>query len=231
MARAIAHDEQGRLLPQAGHGDGDIHDHGHDDHGGEHPTSTGLNNVKVLMWTFIASECLLFGSLISTYLAVEGRTIPNTPGPELFDIPYTSVSAFFLLFSSLSMVLALAGLQAGDQRQLRIWLFVTAALGLVFLGGQYYEFSTFYFEEFWLDKNFLGSSFFLLTGFHGAHVTVGVIWLLALWLYSLRYGIAPEKSLLVEISGLYWHFVDVVWIVIFAVVYLIPYSRIEGGGH
>jgi heme/copper-type cytochrome/quinol oxidase subunit 3 len=78
-----------------------------------------------------------------------------------------------------------------------------------------------------MDTNLFGSTFFVLTGFHGAHVTVGAIWLLSLWLYSLRRGIPASKSLIVEIAGLYWHFVDVVWIVIFTVVYLIPYSLLS----
>jgi heme/copper-type cytochrome/quinol oxidase subunit 3 len=133
-----------------------------------------------------------------------------------------------LLFSSLTMVLALAGVQSGDQRQLRIWLVATAVLGMIFLGGQYYEFNTFYHHDhLWLNTNLFGSTFFVLTGFHGAHVTVGAIWLLSLWLYSLRRGIPASKSLIVEIAGLYWHFVDVVWIVIFTVVYLIPYSLLS----
>ncbi|MDP9374666.1 MAG: heme-copper oxidase subunit III [Chloroflexota bacterium] len=216
------------VLAQPQHETGGPHDHGHGDGHGEHPpTSTGLNNVKILMWTFIASEVMLFGSLISAFLAYLGREIPGreTPTAEVFNIPYTSVSAFVLLLSSLTMVLALAACQRGDQRGLRIWLVATALLGAIFIGGQYFEFTYFkLIDELWLDTNFLGSTFFLLTGFHGAHVTVGVIWLLSLWMVSLRRGIPPQKSLLVEIAGLYWHFVDVVWIIIFTVVYLIPVS-------
>jgi cytochrome c oxidase subunit 3/cytochrome o ubiquinol oxidase subunit 3 len=224
VAQAIVHGGggHGELTRQHG-GDGG------EGHGDElehaHPTSTGLNSVKMLMWTFIGSECMLFGSLIATYVADVG--FGKGPGPkQVFEIPYTSVSAFVLLISSLTMVLALAACQQGNQRQLRIWLVATAALGLVFLGGQYFEFTTFKVEKgAWLDTNFFGSTFFTLTGFHGAHVTVGAIWLLSLWLYSLRKGIPASKSLFVEVAGLYWHFVDIVWIVIFTVVYLIPTSR------
>jgi heme/copper-type cytochrome/quinol oxidase subunit 3 len=223
------------------HGQGG-HDDAHDDHGHEeHYTSMGLNSVKFLMWTFIASECMLFGTLIAAFLAYLNKKndlamrgldqlglqhVPVWTGPvphEVYDIPYTSVSAFVLLLSSLTMVLALAAAQANNQRQLRIWLVATALLGLVFLGGQFFEFTTFHNHEgIWLDVNQFGSTFFLLTGFHGAHVTVGAVWLLSLWMYSLRKGIPPSKSLMVEIAGLYWHFVDVVWIVIFTVVYLAP---------
>ena len=95
--------------------------------------------------------------------------------------------------------------------------------GLVFLGGQFYEFNTFFHEDgLSLSSNIFGSSFFVLTGFHGAHVTIGVIWLLSLFAGSLRGMLHQGNSLNVEIAGLYWHFVDVVWIVIFTVVYLIP---------
>ncbi len=226
MAHAIA-GEGGHLAEQHGHGAGDVHGGHTGAHDDAHTTTTGINHVKMLMWTFIASECMLFGTLISSYIAYVSKS-RSGPTPEVFDIPYTSVSAFVLLFSSLTMVLALAGVQSGDQRQLRIWLVATAVLGMIFLGGQYYEFNTFYHHDhLWLNTNLFGSTFFVLTGFHGAHVTVGAIWLLSLWLYSLRRGIPPQKSLIVEIAGLYWHFVDVVWIVIFTVVYLIPYSLLS----
>jgi len=198
----------------AGHGD----DHGHE----EHHASMGVNTIKLLMWTFIASECLLFGTLIAAFLAYFNHGIGPHPH-EVYDIPYTSVSAFVLLLSSLTMVLALAAAQSNDQRQLRIWLVATALLGMVFIGGQFFEFTTFKtHEHVWIDTNQFGSTFFLLTGFHGAHVTLGVVWLLSLWMYSLRRGIPPSKSMFVEVAGLYWHFVDVVWIVIFTVVYLAP---------
>jgi heme/copper-type cytochrome/quinol oxidase subunit 3 len=209
----------------AQHGGGGGQAHGHEiGPGEEHPTSTGLNSVKVLMWTFLASDCLLFGSLISTYIAYVNKSVTGPTPHEVLEIPYTSISAFVLLFSSLTMVLALAAAQSGDQRQLRIWLVATAILGMIFLGGQYFEFTTFYREGLWLPTNLFGSTFFVLTGFHGTHVTLGVIWLLSLWLLSLRKGIPASKSLIVEVAGLYWHFVDIVWIIIFTVVYLIPAS-------
>ena len=190
----ITQEGRGPLVQtERGHGGGGPHDDGHgDDHGGEHPTSTGLNNVKVLMWTFIASECLLFGSLISAFLAYLGReseAFAGTHGADLLEIPYTSVSAFVLLLSSLTMVLALAGVQAGNQRQLRIWLVATALLGLIFVGGQYFEFTAFYHEGLTLTGNMFGSSFYVLTGFHGTHVTIGIIWLMNLFFISLRVGL------------------------------------------
>ncbi len=190
---------------------------------GHPPTSTGLSNEKVAMWAFLGSECLLFGALISTYLLFRGRSAPNTITPEdVYDIPYTSVSSFVLLMSSLTMVLALAAIQRGDHRRVRIWLLTTALLGASFVAGQMYEFTVFYREGLKISSNLFGSSFFVLTGFHGAHVTLGVLMLLSLWGLSLRGRLPTSRSETVELVGLYWHFVDIVWIVIFTVVYLIP---------
>jgi heme/copper-type cytochrome/quinol oxidase subunit 3 len=190
----------------------------------EQETSTGLDNVKMAMWAFLGSECLFFGSLISTYLLYRGRVLPDSgPNPhDIYDIPYTSVSSFVLLMSSLTMVLALAAIQRGDHKGLRVWILATAMLGMVFVGGQIYEFTTFVDEGLKLSSSPAGSAFFLLTGFHGAHVTVGILMLLMVLGMSLVGRIGQADARKVELVGLYWHFVDIVWIVVFTVVYLIP---------
>jgi len=184
-------------------------------------TSMGLDSRKLAFWTFIGSECLLFGSLISTYLVYKGRSVVGPYPHEILNIPFTSVSAFVLLMSSLTMVLALAGVQRGDNRATKIWLAATALLGMTFIGGQCYEFTHFVMEGLKLQTNLFGCSFFVLTGFHGTHVTVGVIWLWTLFVQAARNKLPKEKSLDVEIAGLYWHFVDVVWIAIFTLIYLL----------
>ncbi len=192
-------------------------------HGDDHQTSTGLDNTKLAMWAFLGSECLFFGSMISTYLLYRNRVVEGPTPHEIYDIPYTSVSSFVLLMSSLTMVLALNAIQRRDQRALRSWLLATAFLGLCFIGGQIYEFTTFVEEGLTLSTSTFGSAFFVLTGFHGAHVTVGILMLLALYGLSLAGKLeAPNGSRPVEFIGLYWHFVDIVWIVIFTVVYLVP---------
>jgi heme/copper-type cytochrome/quinol oxidase subunit 3 len=189
----------------------------------EHHTSTGLDNVKLAMWAFLGSECLFFGSLISTYLLYRNRVVDGPTPHEIYDIPYTSVSSFVLLMSSLTMVLALSALQRREARAFRAWILATAFLGMVFVGGQIYEFTAFVDEGLNLSTSTFGSSFFVMTGFHGAHVTVGIFMLLALFGMSmfgrLDFEDGPRR---VELIGLYWHFVDIVWIVIFTVVYLIP---------
>src|SRR5438093_5625691 len=181
--------------------------------------------MKLAMWIFLASECMLFGALISTYVLYRGASTVWPYPDQVFDCPYTSVSSFVLLASSLTMVLALAAIQRGDDGRLRVWLLATAMLGMTFIGGQVYEFTTFVHEGLSLHKNLFGTTFFVLTGFHGAHVTVGILMLLTLFSLSMTGRIRREHSLAVELVGLYWHFVDIVWIVIFTVVYLIPTGR------
>ncbi len=188
---------------------------------GHAETATGLNTFKVGFWVFLGSETLFFGSLISTYLVYKHQSISGPYPDQVLNIPLTSVSTFVLLMSSLAMVLALAGVQRGNRRQGLFWLFMVAVLGSTFLGFQAYEFTEFYHKGLTLQTNLFGSTFFVLTGFHGAHVTVGVIWLLTLWVQGLRGELPPERSLTVEIAGLYWHFVDIVWIAIFTLIYLL----------
>ncbi len=188
----------------------------------DHLTGTGLSNNKLLMWVFLGSECLLFGGLISTYLIYRSRFAAGPAPGDIFDIPFTSVSSFVLLMSSLTMVLALSALQRGDIRNNRLWLLTTALLGSLFIGGQVYEFTTFLREGLGYTTSPFSSAFFTLTGFHGVHVSVGIVMLMSLYVSSLRGNLRRESAETVEIVGLYWHFVDVVWILIFTVIYLVP---------
>ena len=196
--------------------------HTPDQDSGHGHSSTGISNNKLAMWLFLGSECLLFGGLISTYMLYRGR-VSDGPHPEqIFDIPFTSVSSFVLLMSSLSMVLAVTSAQRRDYSRTNLWLLVTAILGATFLGGQIYEFTAFYREGLGFSTSLFSSSFYTLTGFHGVHVLVGVIMLLSTLGILKKNRATGDKAESVEIVGLYWHFVDVVWIVIFTLVYLIP---------
>ena len=187
----------------------------------EHDTNTGISNTKLAMWLFLASECLLFGGIITTYLLYKNPLSGPTP-EDVYDIPFTSTSSFVLLMSSLTMVLAVSAIERGEHQRMRIWLGATALLGATFLAGQVYEFTVFVREGLGFTTSRFSSAFYTLTGFHGVHVTVGIIMLVSLVLLSLRGKIPEHRAETVEIVGLYWHFVDVVWILIFAVVYLIP---------
>jgi heme/copper-type cytochrome/quinol oxidase subunit 3 len=193
--------------------------HAHVEHA---PTSTGQDSRKLLMWAFLASDCMFFGSLIGTYMVYKNRSLVGPYPRELFDILFTSVSAFVLLFSSLTMVLALHAIQNNNHQRFRIWMAATCFLGLVFLGGQFYEFNEFMQRGLYLDSSLFGATFYVLTGFHGTHVAIGVLWLGSLLVHSMRGKLHQQHALTVEIAGLYWHFVDIVWILIFTLVYLIP---------
>lgn len=187
-----------------------------------HGSSSGISNVKLGMWLFLGSECLLFGGLISTYMLYRGRVGQGPTPSQVFDIPFTSVSSFVLLMSSLTMVLAVSSAAKKDDRGTTLWLSVTALLGATFVGGQVYEFTAFKSEGLGFGTSLFSSSFYTLTGFHGVHVTVGIIMLMAMVGILQRSEIPGNKAETVEMIGLYWHFVDIVWIVIFTLIYLIP---------
>src|SRR6476660_3621129 len=173
-------------------------------------TATGTTNTKLAMWIFLSSECLFFGAFIATYLLYRGRSVKGPTPKDVYNIPFTSVTSFILLMSSLTMVLALAAIQRGDHRRFRIWIAATALFGLTFIGGQIYEFTEFYRKGLALKTSVFGSSFFVLTGIHGLHVTVGIIWLLTLWGMSMQNRLGVQHSEKIEVAGLYWHFVDIV---------------------
>ena len=212
-----------------------------------HYTTTGLDNRKVAIWMFIGSECMLFASLISTYLIYKGKSLVG-PLPHqawtnpqtgqtfkaILNIPVTSISTFVLLMSSFAMVMALAAIENRKkprpanpgfwwkvENSSKLWLLMTCIMGATFLGFQAYEFTSFVHEGLTIRRNLFGSSFFTLTGFHGAHVTAGVIWLGTLLAIDMKRGLQPKDAVWVDIAALYWHFVDVVWIAIFTLVYLI----------
>lgn len=191
-------------------------------------------NGKIAMWIFLSSDFLFFGGFISAYLLYRGRSLELAEKAtdsgavagkvlsDVLDIPFTSVTSFILLMSSLTMVLALAAIKRNDTHRTRVWLLATALFGTLFLGGQIYEFTEFVREGFTLTTNQSGSTFFVLTGLHGAHVVVGIVWIASLFSMSIRGKLSSGDAEKVEIAGLYWHFVDVIWIVIFTLIYLIP---------
>jgi cytochrome c oxidase subunit 3/cytochrome o ubiquinol oxidase subunit 3 len=186
---------------------------GHEEHHDVKPVR------KTAMWVFLGSEFVFFGAMIATFLLYRNTT-NGGPGTEIFDIPFTSASSFVLLMSSLTMVLAHNAFEKKDMRQTRVWLIATALLGSTFLAGQIFEFTEFIHNGLTLPTSPFGSSFFMLTGFHGIHVAVGVMLLTAMAILSLSGRLYDDRGLNVELVGLYWHFVDIIWIVIFTVVYL-----------
>lgn len=189
-----------------------------DDHG---HTSTGISNWKVGFWTFIASECLFFGTLISTYMVYKGRAVTGPYPEEIFDVFHTTISTTILLFSSLAMVLALDQVLRARKKWAIFWLAMVIAMGAGFLVMEGQSYLHYIHEGLTITSSTFGSSYFVLTGTHKLHVILGMIWMGALiWLIA-RDRIPPAKAETVEIAGLYWHFVDIIWIVIFTFVYLL----------
>ena len=190
------------------------------------PSSTGVDNLKLAMWLVIGSECVLFATLIVNYVIqvlylARRPTVDGIVPETIIDVPITSASTFVLLMSSVAMVLCLRAIEEDDIARFRRWCFITAGLGAVFLGFQIYEFTYFYLAGLGFATNNFGAAFFALTGTHGAHVLVGIIILSTVGLWSYQGKMKSSKHAgVVEAIGLYWHFVDVIWILIFTVVYL-----------
>ena len=266
------------------------------DHHHDHTTSTGIPNKKLLWWAFLASDCMFFGTLISTHLVYRLNPPPGNAIPtQVFNIELTSFSTFILLMSSLLMALAVNAIQRGNVKSTRVMLLGTMFFGCIFLGGQVFEFTHFVFvKKMTLSNSIFGSTFFTLTGTHGTHVAIGVLLLGMMYVRTFKpanggglmmnfvhllavavaagvafiyfvpsliemiYGASPmallnehaipfavgaaalialfflgrsrgavefgeANAIDVEAIGLYWHFVDIVWIIIFTAVYLLEY--------
>jgi len=192
------------------------------------PPSLGLDNRKFGMWAFLASEVLFFGVLISNYLVLSKQDTLGTfhgfeIGQEMLNIPLTAFNTFVLLTSSFTVVLALQYIQRGEQLKFKLALLVTLLFGSFFVGVQAFEYYQLIVHEGLNMSSLFGASFFTLTGFHGAHVVIGLIWLVVILFkaFGLMGGFSKTDNMGIELFGLYWHFVDIVWLLLFSLVYLI----------
>ncbi len=199
---------------------------GHHDHHGaahSHHQVTDIDNRKYGMWVLIGSECFLFGTMIANFIINRNNTGTAPKPTDVFNIELTTWSTFILLLSSVAMVLSLDACKRKELKKFQLWTFVVVVCGLFFLGCQVYEFDHFINAGFGLTSSLAASSFFLLTGCHGAHVAVGVLIMGSVLVTSLVKKETWFNYNVVETLGLYWHFVDVVWILIFTIVYLFVY--------
>ena len=185
-----------------------------------HESAEGLDLRKLAMWVFLSSEVIFFTALIATFLVYKNESVSG-PGQELLDIEITAINTFILIISSLTMVLSLEAAVKDRQRQLKLWLLATVVLGSTFLSIQGFEYFQLWQEGLTPSVNLFGSAFYTLTGFHGTHVLIGVIMLTGLLIKALLGGFSSKHFLPIELVGLYWHFVDLVWILLFTLVYLI----------
>lgn len=182
---------------------------------------------KLGMWTFLAGDAMTFGGLLAGYGALRAGSVDWPVPAEVLGVPLTGFMTFLLICSSVTMVKGLSAIRHGNVKSMRNYLILTILGGLTFLGLQAYEWS-----HLILDKHvtfasnpygssLFGTTFFAITGFHGAHVTGGVIYLSVIVVLGLRGRFSASNYQPVEIAGLYWHFVDLVWILVFTFVYLI----------
>ena len=179
-----------------------------------------IDRGKFAIWLFLATEVMFFTGLIGTYIVLRMGTAEWPDPAKLLAVHLTAVNTFILIVSSYTMVRSLQAIQKGDQRGLTRWLGATILIGSVFLGVQVYE----YIIQFEAGKtpnaDLFWSTFYAMTGFHGLHVFVGIVWLACIWIAAVRGKYTAKRHLPVELVGLYWHFVDLVWVLLFTIVYL-----------
>ena len=182
----------------------------------------GIDSRKLGVWLFLASEIMFFTGLIGSYIVLRFNNLATWPVPSsVLNIPLTAFNTFVLVCSSMTLVLGLASVQRGYPEGLQVGMFLTIALGALFLSVQVNEYRGLVHDGFTISKSIFGSCFFTLTGFHGAHVFAGVVWLIVVFIKSMQGRFTPDDYAGVELVGLYWHFVDLVWIILFTILYLI----------
>ncbi|CAM4422321.1 cytochrome (ubi)quinol oxidase subunit III [Paenibacillus tarimensis] len=188
-------------------------------HEPEKATLEGRNKV-LGFWLFLGGEVVLFGTLFSVYLALRDQILDGPPPQELFSLPLVAIATLILLTSSLTSVFAIQAMHRNNRTALINWLVVTVLLGFGFLGLEIYEFIHYAHEGHTFSASAFSTSFYTLVGFHGAHVAFGVLWISLLIAQLFKKGLTVVTAPKVYVAGLYWHFVDVVWVFIFSVVYL-----------
>jgi cytochrome c oxidase subunit III len=201
---SVAHGEQVHILEE----------HGQE---GEH----GLNWWGMMF--FLASEALIFANFIASYLYLEIQNLPRMGGWRLDNVVTPLIFTVVLISSSGTVHMAGVAIRKGNMKAYSAWLVLTIILGATFLGGQATEYTNLVRENFTLSSSIFGSNFFTLTGFHGGHVTIGLIFLIIVLIRALRGDFTKYNHFAAIAAELYWHFVDVVWIFVFTLVYLVPF--------
>ncbi len=191
-------------------------------------SSQELDHRKLGIWVFLASEVIFFAAIITTFLVYRDRSVGGPDPKHILTLLIPTINTIVLLVSSVTMVMALESIKHDRRSRTALWLVVTALLGATFLVLKGTEYSELFAEGLTPSANIFGSVYFTLTGFHAAHILIGIIWILSVVAKTVRGGFSASNFLPVEIVGLYWHFVDLVWVAIFMVVYLLeqlPFIR------
>jgi len=187
-------------------------EHGHHDAG----------ETKVFgFWIYLMSDCILFASLFATYAVLVNGTAGGPSGKDIFDLKFVLVETFLLLFSSITYGMAMIAMNKGKVGGVNTWLFLTFLFGLGFVAMEIYEYHHLIAEGFGPDRSAFLSSFFALVGTHGLHVTSGLIWIIVMMIQVSKFGLTATNKTRLMCLSLFWHFLDVVWICVFTVVYLL----------
>ncbi|MCI3925107.1 cytochrome o ubiquinol oxidase subunit III [Paenibacillus sp. TRM 82003] len=195
--------------------------HGHDAHHDAHHDHHDQEGMKTFgFWLFLITDVIMFATLFAVYVVLRNNTAGGPTAEELFQLPIVIVSTFILLTSSFTSGLAVLAMHRGSLKGLIGWLAVTVVLGASFIGLEVYEFVHMVHEGATMQTSAFLSAFYTLVGAHGFHVSVGLVWMIALMFQLKKRGITPVTERKVNVISLYWHFLDVVWIFVFTVVYL-----------
>ena len=195
--------------------------HGAGHGGGHHDDHHDQESLKMFgFWLFLITDVILFGTLFATYVVLRLNTDGGPTGAELLEMNGIIISTFLLLTSSFTSGVAVLEMNKGNKRGLILWLAITALLGASFVFLEVNEFMHLVHEGATIGTSAYWSAFFVLVGTHGLHVSVGLVWMVGLMLQLSRRGITPVTKRKVSIISLYWHFLDVVWIFVFTIVFL-----------
>ncbi|HEY0211520.1 cytochrome o ubiquinol oxidase subunit III [Acerihabitans sp.] len=186
-------------------------EHGHHDAGA----------IKVFgFWIYLMSDCILFATLFATYAVLVNSTAGGPTGKDIFELPFVLVETFCLLFSSITYGMAILAMNKGIKSRVNAWLGLTFLFGLAFIGMELYEFHHLIAEGNGPDRSAFLSGFFTLVATHGLHVTSGLIWMAVMMVQVAKRGLTPVNQTRLMCLSLFWHFLDVIWICVFTVVYL-----------
>lgn len=178
------------------------------------------NRTVLGFWIYLMTDCILFASLFAMYAVLRGNTNGGAGGRELFDMPYALAETIILLTSSFACGMMMVALQSQRKQAVQLWLVVTLLLGASFVGLELHEFQHLVTTgDSWRRSGFL-SSYFVLVGTHGLHITVGLLWGVVLMWQLISRGFKGNITKRLTLFSMFWHFLDVIWIFIFSIVYL-----------
>lgn len=188
------------------------HEHGHEDAG----------SMRIFgFWVYLMTDCILFATLFATYAVLRDSVAGGPSSADIFEVPYVLMETLLLLFSSITYGYAMLAMNRNDRKALIRWLGITFGLGLAFIGMEVYEFHHLIAEGHGPSRSAFLTAFFTLVGTHGAHVATGLVWMAVLMWQVSRQGITTTQATRLSCLSLFWHFLDVVWICVFTVVYLL----------